>query len=80
VLGSGSTGKTKLLTRYLYKVYNDAGLQTIMVDCSFVNKPNVSYAYYDTAGQEIYRSVLNMYYKNSDAAMLIYSVDSLKSF
>ena len=76
----GSVGKTKLLTRYIYGSYFDSGQQTIMVDSLLVRRPNALYAYYDTAGQEMYRSILNLYLKGSNAAILIYSVDSDKSF
>lgn len=51
-----------------------------MVDCSYLKKNHVKYAYYDTAGQEAYRTILNIYFKGSDAAILIYSVDSMKTF
>lgn len=52
----------------------------MMVDCTYVYRDKVKYNYYDTAGQEKYRSILNLYFKGSDAALLVYSVDSLKSF
>ena len=35
ILGKSAAGKTKLLVRYLYKTYEDAGNVTVMVDCSF---------------------------------------------
>jgi GTPase SAR1 family protein len=75
-----SAGKTKLLTRYKYGNYIDEGSQTMIIDCTFVYKNRARYNYYDTAGQEKYRSVLNLYFKGSDAAILVYSVDSLQSF
>lgn len=80
ILGMGSAGKTKLLTRYKYGNYADEGTQTAIIDCTFVYKSKARYNYYDTAGQEHYRSVLNLYFKGSDAAIMVYSVDSMKSF
>lgn len=80
VLGKSKAGKTKLLVRYIFKSYQDFGVATAMVDCSYVHKHNAKYAYYDTAGQEQYRSILNLYFKGSDAAILIYSVDSMSTF
>ena len=35
ILGKSAAGKTKLLVRYLYQTYSDAGNVTVMVDCSF---------------------------------------------
>jgi small GTP-binding protein len=75
LLGKSAAGKTKLLVRYLYQTYQDAGNTTVMVDCSFRKQGNARFAYYDTAGQEAYRSILNLYFKGTDAALLIYSVD-----
>jgi GTPase SAR1 family protein len=51
-----------------------------MIDCSYKKRQNVRYAYYDTAGQEIYRTILNLHLKGSDAAILIYDTNSMKSF
>ena len=80
ILGEGAAGKTKLLYRYIYGSYSDVGNQTAMVDCTFMKRFQAKYAYYDTAGQQKYRSILNMYFKGSDAALLIYSVDNVNSF
>ena len=51
-----------------------------MVDCSFKKKGQFRFAYYDTAGQEHYRSILNLYFKGTDAAILVYSVNDPKTF
>ena len=51
-----------------------------MVDCSFRTRKNCRYAYYDTAGQEAYRSILNLYFKGADAVILVYSTDDLSTF
>lgn len=80
ILGMSQAGKTKLLTRYKYGSYVDEGMATMVVDFTYVYKNKARYNYYDTAGQESYRSVLNLYFKGTDAAILVYSVDSMKSF
>ena len=69
-----------MLYRYIYGIYSDGGNQTAMVDCTLKKRQKAKYAYYDTAGQEKYKSILNMYFKGSDAALLIYSVDNAQSF
>lgn len=51
ILGKSAAGKTKLLVRYLYRTYEDAGNVTVMVDCSFKKREQHRIAYYDTAGQ-----------------------------
>jgi small GTP-binding protein len=35
---------------------------------------------WDTCGQEVYRSLINGFYRNSSLAILVYSITSLKSF
>lgn len=46
-----------------------------MVDYTLVERNNAKFGYFDTAGQEKYRSILTMYFKETDAALLIYAVD-----
>ena len=75
ILGVSLAGKTKLLTRYIYGSFNPNRSPTFGIDCSFVKRKNARYAYYDTAGQEKYRTILNMYFKGSDAAILVYSLN-----
>jgi small GTP-binding protein len=79
LLGQSQAGKTKLLVRYLFGSYEDSGIQTHMVDCSYVRKAGAKFAYYDTAGQEVYRVILNIYLKGTDAALLLYNMESMDS-
>ena len=51
-----------------------------MVDCSFRKREDSRIAYYDTAGQEAYRSILNLYFKGTDAALLIYNLSDVSTF
>ena len=52
----------------------------MMIDCSYKTRKNAKYAYFDTVGQECYRAILNLHFKGSDAAVLIYSVNDMKSY
>jgi small GTP-binding protein len=80
VLGGSSAGKSKLLMRYIYGTFQERHTSTYGIDCSYVKRKSARFAYYDTAGQEKYRTILNMYFKGSDAAILAYSVSDKKSF
>lgn len=55
VAGYQAVGKTKLLTRYKTKTYNDSGVMTLMVDhlpvSKTINGRDYVFDYYDTAGQ-----------------------------
>jgi small GTP-binding protein len=43
-------------------------------------KTNVRYEIWDTAGQEQYRSLSKIFYKDSNVAILVYDVARIKSF
>jgi small GTP-binding protein len=80
VLGLSQAGKSKLLTRYIYGCFEEKGTSTYGIDCSYVKRKKARFAYFDTAGQEQYRNILNLYFKGSDAAILVYSVNDEASF
>lgn len=69
-VGESYCGKTSIILRYVNKVFNEYISNT--VGCSFFAKTekidNIDYGLdiWDTAGQERYRSLLSMYYRESD--------------
>ena len=79
-LGTEGVGKSKLLLRYLYGAFEERDKPTVGIDFVAVPRGSHSVHYYDTAGGERYRSLLKMYYRNCDAAILMYSVSDRKSF
>jgi Ras-related protein Rab-5C len=85
LLGDSGTGKTSIVHRYVNNKYNDENEATI--GASFLSKvielPNdqsIKLQIWDTAGQEKYRSLASMYYKDASAAILVYDITSMKSF
>lgn len=80
LLGTEGVGKSKLLLRYLYGAFEERDKPTVGIDFVAVPRRNHTVHYYDTAGGERYRSLLKMYYRNCDAAILMYSVSDRKSF
>jgi GTPase SAR1 family protein len=50
------------------------------VDNFIIKAKYAKFAYYDTTGQEKYRSIVSSYYRNSDACLLVYDVNSSESF
>ena len=77
-LGSCNTGKTCIVYRYINKEFLDIFQSTI--GGAFVNKAvskdDIDYILdiWDTAGQERYRSLLPMYYRNSDIVFLCFDL------
>ena len=80
LLGSEGVGKSKLLLRYLYGAFEEREKPTVGIDFVAVPRKTHTVHYYDTAGGERYRSLLKMYYRNCNAAILMYSVSDRKSF
>ncbi len=51
LLGLSMVGKTKLLARYKFGVFDPTGVTTVAVDSYCVKAPGVCFNYHDTAGQ-----------------------------
>jgi small GTP-binding protein len=85
VLGNSGAGKTSIL-QYALRGMPKMGLQnTIGCECHSitVNLPvdkSVSLKIWDTAGQEIYKSIVPVYVRDAAAALLVYDVTDMTSF
>lgn len=83
VLGDQSVGKTSIINRYVTKQFSQVDV-TVMA--GFIKKQVVfndkmiNLHIWDTAGQEKYRSLIPMYYKDAQVAILVYDVTNIKSF
>lgn len=80
IVGKSHSGKTKLLARYKFGLYEDSGVITIGVDSHVVRTSKAKFRFYDTAGQDMYRAIVDSYYRGSDACIIVYDVSSLDSF
>ena len=84
LLGDSGVGKTSLINRYVKDIFNDIQSQT--VGASFlrksivVNGDNIELSIWDTAGQEIYRTLTPIYYRDSQAVIIVFSLDDKRSF
>ncbi|GAV52394.1 hypothetical protein ZYGR_0AG03850 [Zygosaccharomyces rouxii] len=87
LLGESSVGKTSIVTRYTTGNYQKTNAtigaafftRTISVpsEDGIVRKVNVEI--WDTAGQERYRSLTPVYYRNTDAALVVFDVTKPES-
>ena len=74
LLGDENTGKSSLLKRFVDNKFTETSVTT--VGCAFNSKQlkikgsNVKLDIWDTAGQEKYRILLPMYYKNAKIVLL----------
>jgi small GTP-binding protein len=84
ILGEGRVGKTSILTRYFKKQFNEGEKSTI--NPAFHEKKHkynekiYDLKFWDTAGQEQFNAINNMYYQNSVGALLVYDVTIPETF
>ena len=45
-----------------------------------INEANIKLQIWDTCGQEVYRSLIGSFYRNSSLALIVYSIDNENSF
>lgn len=84
VCGDSGVGKTNLLLRYLKNYFESDSKATIGVDFFSkditIDKQKVNVQFFDTAGQEKYRSISATYFKNSDGVVLVYDMTDRTNF
>ncbi|CAG2123370.1 unnamed protein product, partial [Medioppia subpectinata] len=84
-IGDSGVGKTSLVERTVRNCFNESTDSTIGAAFQrYALKANdnitVTYNIWDTAGQERYRSLGPIYYRGSDAAILVYDITNSASF
>lgn len=84
LLGDSTVGKTCMATVASQSIFprdanSTVGANVLNLNYQFDNA-EVKLTVWDTAGQEKYRCLAPMYYRNLDCAVIIYSIDSRKSF
>ena len=84
LLGEGRVGKTSIFLRYTKGEYNDRQVSTVQASyldkTITVNNTNVNLSIWDTAGQERFHSLGPIYYRDADAALLVYDITDKESF
>ena len=84
LLGNSGVGKTSLINVATNKEFNDNELVStfssyILKDVK-IKSINYSLNLWDTAGQEQYRSISNIFFKGSDIAIFVYDITNKQSF
>merc|ERR1712014_384744 len=84
ILGDSGVGKTSLMHQYVSKKFSNQYKATIGAD--FITKEVqvedrlVTMQIWDTAGQERFQSLGVAFYRGADCCVLVYDVNSAKSF
>ena len=82
--GDTAVGKSSIAKRFINDNFDEKNESTI--GAAYFNKyleiddKKVNMGIWDTAGQERYQSLAPMYFRNSQAVILVYDVTSQKSF
>lgn len=84
IIGDSGVGKSCLATRasknYFEQFYQTTvGFEFFVFNIK-INGKVIKLQIWDTCGQEIYRSLIPNFYRNSSLAVMVYSIDSLASF
>ena len=83
VIGDAGVGKSCLTTKVSKGIFDDKYSNTIAFEFLTFNVKidgKIKLQIWDTCGQELYRSLINSFYRKVSLAMIVYSIDSKESF
>jgi small GTP-binding protein len=84
MIGDAAVGKTSILNKFLRDVFDQHELNTVGVFYDFFsrfrNGREIEVELWDTAGQEEYRALGPIYFRNATAALVVFDVTSSESF
>ena len=86
LVGDAGTGKTCIIDRFVNDKFDKTQMTTACPSfCSkAINYPEynktINLDIWDTAGQEIYRSISKIFYKNASVGVLVYDITNITSF
>ena len=84
LLGESGVGKSSIINRYVHDKFNpNIPLSTAMFFfCKIIQKNNINIKLniWDTMGQEKFRSISNLFLKDTKIVILVYSIISKESF
>jgi small GTP-binding protein len=84
-LGESGVGKTSIIRRYIHNIFDENNLSTIGLNFSFKEVKlkdgnTINLKLIDTAGQEKYKALAKSYFKNVDAVLFVFAINSQESF
>lgn len=84
LLGDGRVGKTSLVLRYVNNIFSEKQEATVqasyLTKCLVVEGVPITLSIWDTAGQEKFHALGPIYYRDADAALLVYDVTDSDTF
>ena len=86
LIGESGVGKTCILQRYINDIINPNVMPTIgttfstkIIEIKEYNK-KIKFELWDTAGQEKYKSIAKIFYRNADVCVFVYDITNKNSF
>ena len=84
-LGNSGVGKTSIIKRYVYNIFEIDNMATIGINFAFKeltlkNGKKVKLKLIDTAGEEKYQSLSKSYYKNAEGVLFVFDLTEIRSF
>ena len=86
LIGESGTGKTSIIQRYSYNLFDPNCASSIssqyiskIIELNDINQ-SLKFDIWDTAGQEKYRSMAKIFYKDAKIILFVYDITSLNSF
>ena len=85
LLGEAGVGKTSIISQFVEQTFQEdiqssAGGTFSSKTCVYGNNQILKLEIWDTAGQERYRALTKMFYKDTNAAVLVYDITRKDSF
>ena len=84
IIGDSSVGKSCLTLRATKGIFESVYTPTVGFEfLTFylkIENSNIKLQIWDTCGQEVYRSLIGSFYRNSSLAIIVYSIDNGNSF
>ena len=86
LIGESGTGKTSIIQRFSYNLFDSNCASSISsqyisktIDLKDINQ-SLKFDIWDTAGQEKYRSMAKLFYKDAKIILFVYDITSKKTF
>ncbi len=84
LLGETSVGKTSIITRFTQNSFNPNTLSSLnaqfVTKTIEINNEKITFDLWDTAGQEKYRALAKIFYKDAKVIIFVYDITNKKSF
>ena len=87
LIGESSVGKTCIIYRFVNESFDineqtstSASFVSKIFTCDEFNGESIKYDIWDTVGQEKYRALAKIFYKDASVAILVYDITKRRTF